>query len=46
MEELGLKREDIGKLYSLDYIVTPFKTIIFPFTGFIDNIYKIEINKV
>ncbi len=45
MEELGLKREDIGKLYSLDYIVTPFKTIIFPFTGFIDNIDEIEINK-
>jgi peroxisomal coenzyme A diphosphatase NUDT7 len=45
MEELGVNREAIGELYSLDYIVTPFKTIIFPFAGFIDSIHEIEINK-
>lgn len=45
IEELGLKREDIGDLYSLDYIVTAFETIIYPFVGFIHNIHEIEINK-
>lgn len=45
IEELGLKREDIGELYSLDYIVTAFGTIIYPFVGFIHNIQEIKINK-
>ncbi len=45
IEELGLKREDIGDLYSLDYIVTAFGTIIYPFAGFIQNTHEIEINK-
>lgn len=45
MEELGLKREDIGNLYSLDYIVTPFGSIIYPFVGFLDNLHGVQINK-
>ena len=45
IEELGVKREDIGDLYSLDYIVTPFGTIIYPFVGFIDNLHEVKINK-
>lgn len=45
IEELGLKRDDIGDLYSLDYIVTAFGTIIYPFVGFIHKIDEIEINK-
>jgi peroxisomal coenzyme A diphosphatase NUDT7 len=45
LEELGLKREDIGELYSLDYIVTALGSMIFPFVGFINNTTEIEINK-
>ena len=45
IEELGLKRDNIGELYSLDYIVTAFGTIIYPFAGFIQNTHEIEINK-
>lgn len=45
IEELGLKRDDIGDLYSLDYIVTAFGTIIYPFVGFIHNTHEIKINK-
>lgn len=45
IEELGLTRDDIGDLYSLDYIVTAFGTIIYPYVGFIYNTHEIEINK-
>lgn len=45
IEELGLKRDDISDLYSLDYIITAFGTIIYPFVGFIHNTHEIEINK-
>lgn len=44
MEELGLIRENIGQLFPLDYVVTPFNTIIFPFAGFIQNINDIQLN--
>lgn len=45
IEELGLKKEQFGELYSLDYIVTAFGTIIYPFVGFVHNIHEIDINK-
>ena len=45
IEELGLKRDSIGELYSMDYIVTAFGTIIYPFVGFLHNTHEVEINK-
>ena len=45
MEELGLNRSDIGDLYPLDYIVTPFGTKITPFAGYIHNLDNIQVNQ-
>ena len=45
MEELGLKREDIGELHPLDYVITPFGTIIYPFVGFLHHTDEVDINK-
>lgn len=36
-EELGIKKESISDVYSLDYMVNPFSMIVYPFVGFIDG---------
>lgn len=45
MEELGLNNEDILNVFPLDYLVTPFGMIVYPFAGFIDNADKLQLNK-
>lgn len=45
MEELGLPREAIHHVLPLDYLVTAFGTIIYPFFGVLDNIEKISANE-
>lgn len=36
-EELGIGRGDISDVYPLDYMVSPFGMIVFPFAGFINT---------
>ena len=36
MEELGIRKEAIGNVFPLDYIVSPFGMIVYSFAGFID----------
>lgn len=45
VEELGIKRENIGELYPLDYLVSPFGNIIYPYAGFIHSLEELNINK-
>lgn len=35
LEELGLNREDISDVFPLDYMISPFNMILYPFAGFI-----------
>ncbi|WP_110927916.1 NUDIX hydrolase [Bacillus massiliglaciei] len=35
MEELGLKREDIYEIYPLDYMISPFGMMVYPFAAII-----------
>lgn len=35
LEELQLKKENIATVYPLDYLISPFGTIIYPFAGFV-----------
>nr|WP_309098901.1 CoA pyrophosphatase [Fredinandcohnia onubensis] len=44
MEELGLKESDITNVSPLDYFVSPFGTIIYPFVGVINNPNEIHPN--
>lgn len=44
MEELGLKESDITNVSPLDYFVSPFGTIIYPFVGVINNPEEIHPN--
>ncbi|MEH7222640.1 CoA pyrophosphatase [Bacillus sp. JJ1566] len=44
MEELGLKENDITEVSPLDYFVSPFGTIIYPFVGVINNPDEIRPN--
>jgi coenzyme A diphosphatase NUDT7 len=43
-EELGIPKEDIHDVFPLDYMVSPFGTIIYPFVGFIQNPEQITPN--
>ncbi|RHW36352.1 CoA pyrophosphatase [Neobacillus notoginsengisoli] len=43
-EELGLSRADISGVSPLDYLISPFGMIIYPFAGFIDDADKIKPN--
>ncbi len=43
-EELGIPSEAISDIYPLDYIVSPFGTIIYPFVGKISTHYPIKEN--
>ncbi|WP_442599719.1 NUDIX hydrolase [Neobacillus sp. D3-1R] len=44
MEELGLNREDISDVFPLDYLVSPFGMMVFPYAGFIKQ-EKFRLNK-
>ncbi|WHY90041.1 CoA pyrophosphatase [Neobacillus cucumis] len=44
LEELGIKRENISKVFPLDYMVSQFGMIIYPFAGFIDCPESIQPN--
>lgn len=43
-EELGLTRTDIQIIAALDYLVTPYNTIIYPFAGNILNVKHLQPN--
>ncbi|XOQ58876.1 MAG: CoA pyrophosphatase [Clostridium sp.] len=45
MEELGLKRENIEFIGDMDYIITPFNFIMFPFVSRLKGDYKINPSK-
>ncbi|MED4203994.1 CoA pyrophosphatase [Neobacillus mesonae] len=44
MEELGIDERDISEVYPLDFMVSPFGMLIYPFAGFICEQEKIKIN--
>lgn len=37
VEELGINKEQISDIHPLDYMISPFGMMIFPFVGFINN---------
>lgn len=43
-EELGLEKEHISNVFPLDYLITPFRTVLYPFAGFINDSSKIQPN--
>jgi peroxisomal coenzyme A diphosphatase NUDT7 len=43
-EELGIQRKNIADVFPLDFLVTPFGTIIYPFVGVIHDVTKITPN--
>lgn len=43
-EELGIQEKDISDVIPLDYLVSAFGTIIYPFVGFIDDLTKLRPN--
>jgi peroxisomal coenzyme A diphosphatase NUDT7 len=43
-EELGIVESDISNVIPLDYLVSAFGTIIYPFVGFIDDLNKLHPN--
>ena len=44
-EELGIAKEKITNVFPLDYLITPFGTIIYPFVGFISSLDGLMPNK-
>lgn len=44
MEELGVKKTDIQNVYPVDFFVSPFGMLIYPYAGFLKNSEEIEIN--
>lgn len=45
VEELGIKRESITGVQPLDYLISPFGMIIYPFAGFIEDAGAIQPNE-
>jgi coenzyme A diphosphatase NUDT7 len=43
-EELGISYDDISNVFPLDYLVSPFGMIVYPFVGFINSIHCIKPN--
>lgn len=43
-EELGINREQVKDVFPLDYLVSPFGMIIYPYAGMIENPQSIEPN--
>jgi len=44
LEELGLERENISSVSPLDYMVSQFGMIVYPYAGFIDSYESIQPN--
>ncbi|WP_409288302.1 NUDIX hydrolase [Peribacillus sp. SCS-37] len=44
MEELGLKRDAINNVYPLDYLISPYGMMVYPFAGFISEPENIVVN--
>lgn len=45
VEELGIHREDILNVFPLDYLISPFGMIVYPYTGFITQPESLKLNK-
>ena len=43
-EELGLGKDDISHVFPIDYLVSPFGMIVYPFAGFVRNLQQITPN--
>ncbi|MFB4169958.1 NUDIX hydrolase [Virgibacillus sp. JSM 102003] len=43
-EELGIERTDISEIHPLDYLVSPFGMIVYPYAGFLRETDHIEAN--
>lgn len=43
-EELGIKREEISDVFPIDYMISPFGMIVYPYVGFINYPEKIKSN--
>lgn len=43
-EELGITEQDISNVIPLDYLVSAFGTIIYPYVGYIDDLTKLRPN--
>jgi 8-oxo-dGTP pyrophosphatase MutT (NUDIX family) len=43
-EEIGIKESNIDVIASLDVLVTPFRGIIYPFVGVLDDLNDVSIN--
>lgn len=43
-EELGIEPSNVHDVFSLDYIVSEFGRIIYPFAGIVEDIHNIHIN--
>jgi 8-oxo-dGTP pyrophosphatase MutT (NUDIX family) len=44
-EELGLKEGRISRIVPLDFIVSPYGNIIYPFVGVLDSLNDLQLNK-
>ncbi|PLT35687.1 CoA pyrophosphatase [Bacillus sp. V5-8f] len=44
IEELGIDRDDISNVYPIDYMISPFGMIIYPYVGFINTPESIKTN--
>lgn len=44
-EELGIPESKITNIYPLDYMVTPFGTIIYPFVGQLNDLSELKLNE-
>jgi coenzyme A diphosphatase NUDT7 len=45
MEELGIKKEDITGVFPLDFMISPFGMMIYPYVGFINHPERIRPNQ-
>ncbi len=44
-EELGIKKEQICHIYPLDYLVSPYGMMVYPYTAFINEYHTIQLNQ-
>lgn len=44
IEELGIEKEDISNVYPLDFMISPFGMMIYPYAGLINRPEKIQPN--
>lgn len=42
VEELGINKKDITDVFPLDYMISPFGMILYPYVGYINNPEKIQ----